>query len=157
MDRKGFAQITIIITIVVIGLLAVLRFGIIPNLNKRSISSSCAPTSLASLYDDANLIVIGEAISERVETESFISRGRIYTYTTIGSIDVIRGEFLNPTLDARQSYGCDPITDWMPVRRTSFLECTSSMRSGISTTPHSRWSASSQSRCCRVAKPVTAH
>ena len=96
----------------VIAVLLLLRFGVIPNLNKSTAAADCAQTTLTSLRENADLIIIGRAAREQVKTEGLLHRGTIYTYTTIDDIKVIKGDFSESTLETKQSYGCDPLTGY---------------------------------------------
>jgi len=100
------------IILAVLAVLLILRFGVIPNMQGSSSSASCRQTTLNTLSDNAELIIIGRASSEQVKTESILERGTIYTYTTIEDIEVIKGDFSDSTLKTKQAYGCDPLTGY---------------------------------------------
>src|SRR3972149_1057069 len=105
-------RIFLILT-VIISVLVILRLAVIPNLGTDVASSSCAFTTLSNLIDNSELIIIGTAINERVETASFFERGTLFTYTTIGDIDAVKGDLLSGTnLKAKQIGGCDTFTGY---------------------------------------------
>ena len=97
--------------IIAIVFLIILRFGVIPNLSKTA-SASCAVPTLNDLLENAKLIIVGEAIAERFQTQSFFNRGMIFTYTIIGDIEVVKGKLDKTTLETRQVYGCDILTGY---------------------------------------------
>ena len=97
----------------IVAVLLILRFGAIPQLSKTQVAApSCAVTTLRNLSENASLIIIGKAISERVQTHNFFDRGIIFTYTTIGDIDVVKGSLTGVTLEAKQTGGCDLLTGY---------------------------------------------
>lgn len=96
----------------IVATLAILRFGIIPNLSKTQTAASCYQISLKELLENTELIIIGEAESEKVRAESFFERGTIDTYTIISDIDVVKGNLASATLEAKQTGGCDPLTGY---------------------------------------------
>ncbi len=97
----------------IVAVLLVLRFGVIPKLSNTQVAApSCSVTTLKNLSENASLIVIGKAVSERVQTHNFFDRGTIFTYTAIGDIDVMKGSLTGATLEAKQTGGCDLLTGY---------------------------------------------
>lgn len=101
---------------ILVGIVAVLlifRFGVIPKLsNTRVAAPSCAVTTLKNISENASLVIIGKAISERVQTYNFFDRGTIFTYATIDDIDVVKGSLTSAILEAKQTGGCDLLTGY---------------------------------------------
>ena len=101
------------IIVSIVAVLLILRFGVIPQLSKTQVAApSCAVVTLKDVAENATLVVVGKAVSERVQTFDFFNRGTIFTYTTIGDIDVVKGSLTSATFEAKQTGGCDLLTGY---------------------------------------------